>query len=99
MVELNHGRWIARCPDCPSAMRVANVWNGSGGRLVKPDRMTSFLCGGCGNVLRKGRSLPLVWPRTWQAIEMAVAGRLPANRNWLPGESLSDLKRQNAEML
>jgi hypothetical protein len=77
------GMWKARCPrpGCTSAMM-----------LVPGQSMYACLgAHGC------GIEAPLIWPADPQAIEAILAMRpLPANQNWLPGETLEDLIAENA---
>ena len=80
--EVNHGRWIARCPRpyCTNAMQV--------------DRgQATFGCvalDGCGWIGE------LVWPADPDAIEALLAMRpVPGTRNWLPGETLAQLLAEN----
>lgn len=77
----NWGRWVASCGLCPSAEQL---------RPHTP----YFECRECGAVTE------IIWPP-----EAMVAGveRLlmmrpdPSTRNWIPGEALHDLMRENAE--
>lgn len=85
LVQLNHGRWVAMCPDCNSAQYASQT----------DPRM---LCVECGNVKLKGKWRPLAWPSNRAAIETAVQGRPPINQNWLPGEKVGDLTRITREM-
>lgn len=80
----NHGRWMAQCPFCKSA-QVA----------FEADRR--FLCAECGNGESGGKALPVVWPddRARLRIEAALAPRPRDNRNWVPGETASQLEAEN----
>jgi hypothetical protein len=84
-VRVNHGRWVVDCPVCLSAQLASSTEQ-------------RFLCAECGNISNAGgKWLPLVWPPDAVAIEAALAIRPTENRNWLPGESVSDLRRENNE--
>jgi hypothetical protein len=84
IVRANHGRWIVDCPFC------------LGAQLASPtDRR--FLCADCGNVNISGKWLRVVWPANPEAIEAVLLARPLENRNWDSGESIADLRRENAE--
>jgi hypothetical protein len=83
--EVNHGRWIVRCPAC------------AGAENADPEEPW-FYCLSCCNVAFDGRWLPIQWPPERTAIEVELLKRpLAENRNWLPGESVADLRRENRE--
>lgn len=84
--EVNHGRWIVRCPFCPGA-EMAD--------LNDP----RFFCLSCYNVPIGGKWLPVQFPANRAALEAELLKR-PASesRNWLPHESVADLRRENAEV-
>jgi hypothetical protein len=81
--EVNWGRWLARCPRpwCTNALCVTR------GQLL-------FRCEGldaCGMVA------DLTWPADPDAVEALLAHRpVSRTRNWLPGETLTDLVAENA---
>lgn len=79
----NYGRWVVDCPYpfCDNAMQV-DCWQGR------------FECLGPDSC---GYTCPVAWPNDPEAIETLLAMR-PARktRNWLPGESLEDLLKENA---
>ena len=84
-VEVNHGRWLTRCPWCNSANLASRA-----------DRR--FLCCECGNVGVGGQWVRVVWPDppTVQQIERVLLARPdPHTRNWLPGETVADLVAEN----
>lgn len=84
-VYVNHGRWIAECPDCHGAQVASRV-----------DRR--FMCHCCGNVLIQQRWRRVIWPARPEEIEEALAERpVSATRNWRPGESIADLARENLD--
>lgn len=80
--EVNHGRWLARCPRCPGA------------ELVQPDDPVMW-CLSCGAGPYRVR-----FPRERRQIEALLLLRpRPEARNWRPGESLDDLRRENEEAM
>jgi hypothetical protein len=83
---VNHGRLLADCPDCGGA---EFVWH-EGPHLI--------LCASCFNGAVGGKWRRVALPDDYAAIAAALLARpLPLNRNWTPGESLADLRRENAE--
>lgn len=83
---VNHGRWLAECPSA-----------GCGGAVITDSSDPLFLCYQCGrgwyNVIFPPQkttieALLLVRPRI---------GNHPSTRNWIPGETVADLVRQNQE--
>jgi len=90
--RINHGRWIADCAGCNSALVVD---------LGQP----VFMCVECGNAANDRKWLKVTVPRNRKAIETELLkrpmnGRNPAeavNRNWEPGETVTMLKQENTE--
>lgn len=84
-VELygNEDRWIAECPTCHGAQIACRTDH-------------RFMCNECANVAIGGMWRPVVWPQNARAIEAILDQRPRVNRNWLPGESLEDLRAENA---
>lgn len=82
----NWGRWVARCPRCPGAEHFGNEQGHAGGLFG--DR---FVCSTC--TLACG----VDWPPNVDAIARLLALRPEPNRNWLPGETIHDLLRENME--
>lgn len=81
-VAANHGRWVVQCP-C------------GGAQLAHPDDRR-FLCCDCGNVDNAGRYRPVVWPKAWQQIGQLLDARADRTlRNWRPGETVAELRREN----
>jgi hypothetical protein len=85
--EVNHGRWVARCPFCPSA------------QVVTPAD-PRFLCAGadgCANAPAEGAFVRVVFPAPAElaAIEALLAVRPAEARNWTRAESVDDLKKEN----
>jgi hypothetical protein len=81
-VYLNHGRWVVNCPDC------------NGAQLACFDDKR-FMCNECANVAVGNLWRVIVWPEDRRAVEEAVAARPVLNQNWVAGESIADLLRQN----
>lgn len=86
---VNHGRWMAHC--------------GCGGAVVVSSKVPLFWCPDCGNQANKGKWLRVIFPAEKEEIEKELLKR-PAddgfrarNRNWLPGESVADLAKENSE--
>jgi hypothetical protein len=90
--RINHGRWIADCSGCNSA-------------LVVDLGQLAFMCVECGNSNNGGKWLKIILPKNRKAIETELLkrpcnGRNPAeavNRNWEPGETLATLKQENTD--
>ena len=87
---VNQGRWIAECP-----------W-GCGSALVASRNDARFMCTACWNADAGGLWLPVVYPAQKAAVERELLKR-PARdgfaapvRNWYPGETVDDLRRENA---
>lgn len=80
---VNHGRWLAECPDC------------HGAQVTSPDDRR-FMCHCCGNEEVGGRWRAVVWPAKARAIEQLLELRpKPENQNWRPGETVADLIHEN----
>lgn len=77
-VYINHGRWIAECPDCHGAQLACRTDH-------------RFLCNDCGNIAVEGLWRPVDWPANPGAIEEALDMRPLANQNWVPGQTVDDL--------
>ncbi len=84
--EINHGRWIVNCPE-PGCR---------GASLADPARPI-FMCPSCWNATHGHYWLQVEFPTEREAIEAELLARpLAANRNWVPGESVEQLRRDNA---
>ncbi len=85
--EVNHGRWVARCPFCTSA------------QVVTPAD-ARFLCAGadgCANGPVRGAFVPIVFPSAQEQIEAALLARPNREtRNWTARETVDDLIEENA---
>lgn len=81
----NHGRWIVECPDCNDA------------QFACPDDRR-FMCGNCANAVVGGFWRPVVWPKDRAKVEELLMARPdPTTRNWLPHETVAQLKAENKE--
>lgn len=78
----NHGRWIAECPDC------------RGAQLTAPED-PRFMCVECGNASVGGRWRPVIWPKDHAAIGALLDERPRHLANALPGETLSQIRKEN----
>lgn len=79
---VNHGRWIAECPDCKNAQLAC-----------KTDHR--FLCNECGNVAVDNLWRAVIWPANVEGIESMLESRPRVNQNWVPGEHGADLGTDN----
>lgn len=85
---VNHGRWLARCPDPGCRGGVEYVAYG-----------LPFWCCACANVGAGHRWRVVLWPEEREAIERILARRPhPHNRNWTPGETLGRLQTESIVM-
>ncbi len=83
--EINHGRWVGRCPFC------------NGAELVDLEQ-AFFYCLSCFNAMIDHRWLRIKLPRDRDAIEAVLLQRpLVETRNWHPGETVTALRAKNAE--
>ena len=86
IARVNDGRWIADCPWCSGAERVSF-------------EMPAFFCCGCRNAAVGCAVISVKLPtvRTREAVERHLVGnRPPGARHWVPGETVEDLRRQDA---
>jgi len=81
--RINHGRWIADCPDCAGAEYV-------------DESEPIFFCMSCGNLAVGGHFRRVKFPKDKAKIEGCLNGRPVANRNWAEGETVADLEAENA---
>lgn len=83
---VNWGRWVA---DCPTP--------GCNGALIVSHEDPRFYCPYCFNDPEAGRFLAVAFPAARAAIEAELLKRpLLEQRNWRPGETAADLRRQNS---
>ena len=92
-VYVNHGRWVVECPadDCRAAIDVSRPL-GSG--------WASCDCGDLSVCYHEripcDHMILLDWPADLEAIVRILDAREdPCTRNWLPGETVEDLKAEN----
>lgn len=80
--RIEHGRWLGDCP----------VDGCSGAELVDPE-WPFLVCYSCGD-----GPFGVTFPKDRVAIEAALLARPRAlTRNWIPGETAADLRRESAE--
>lgn len=81
--ELNHARWIVRCPMCPSATYCdgRHQW-----AIQWGDPLHCVEC---------GADAPVEYPKDRLEIEQMVAGRPVEKQNWTHGETLAHLHGEN----
>lgn len=83
----NHGRWLADCPD-PTCV---------GAELISFDNPVFFCCS-CRNRANGNRLLPVETPAPGvrRQLEAYMVSRpYPANRNWLPHQTVAELRDEN----
>lgn len=84
---VNHGKWIVMCPSCPSANRASRI-------------DPKFMCCECWNEQTGGAWLPVAFPADADQIEEVLMARPDRHtRNWLPGETVDSLARENEHFL
>ena len=82
--RVNHGRWIVDCPDPDCTCAV----------MVASDDLR-FVCPVCAYGI-----FTVALPAEAEDIGNVLVERpVPATRNWTPGESVGDLRRENKEHL
>ncbi len=83
---VNHGRWVADCPFCSGAEEMATL-------------PMSFFCHACQMAAVQGQAIPALFPAPAEAesIERVLAIRPVPNRNWVPGETVDQLRAENLE--
>lgn len=90
--EVNHGRWICRCPTCAGA-------------LIVTAQVPYFLCTDCANISNGGKWYRVRFPAATQKTNIekilmarpAAHWRLAGTRNWLSSQTLAELRRENLE--
>ena len=80
---INHSRWLADCSE-----------DGCKGTEFVDSDWPRFVCIGCGSGV-----WPVSFPKNRLAIEATLLLRPKENRNWTPGESVADLRIENAGRL
>lgn len=82
--RVNHGRWIVDCPDRDCTAAVM--------ASIEDPR---FVCPVCAYGI-----FTVTFPNNADAVEKVLLERpVPATQNWLPGESVGDLRKENKERL
>lgn len=90
MAQVNHGRWVIPCPACNAAQMCSRQY-------------PYYLCDNCGSPDNNGQWRHVVYPDERDEIEAVLLDRvalhpeLAPTRNWTPGETVDDLRRENAE--
>lgn len=79
---INHGRWIAMC-EC------------GGAEIVWAEGL--FMCQSCWNSAHKHNFRTVEFPVKRAEIEAILERRPLLNRNWLLGEAISQLEKENKE--
>lgn len=84
--RVRQGRWVVLCPDtnCNSA-------------VVADPATPLFMCVECGNTSIGGKWYGVKFPKNCRALEAILIPRPLKNRNWEPGESAAQLRRENME--
>lgn len=81
--EINHGKWIVKCPFCAGA-EMADMND------------PRFFCLSCYNQ-ESSDWLQVTFPKDRQKIEVELLKREQKNQHWLPGETLTKLRKENKE--
>lgn len=81
-VVVNNGRWLVQCPDCPGAQLAAS-------------EDPRFMCVECANVGVGGLWRPVNWPKAHAEISALLEVRTRDIQNWLPGETVMQLREEN----
>jgi hypothetical protein len=80
---VNHGRWLVRCPWCPSAQNASRADH-------------RFFCIACGNAAVSGQWVPVIWPAEHREIEELLMARPhKQHQNWEPHETAAGLRDEN----
>lgn len=80
---INHGRWVVIC-ECGDA------------QLASADD-PRFFCVSCLNERQGGKWRPVTWPEQRSDIEQVLRERFTEHANWLPGETVEQLRAENVE--
>ena len=85
LAEINHGRWLVRCPFC------------SGAEEAEPGEPI-FYCQSCGNADNDGHVMSVKFPENRTEIEAVLLMRPDiGTRNWTATETWADLAKENQE--
>ena len=79
---VDHGRWIAKCQNCNGAENVS-----------EDDPV--MMCFSCGNEHLSGRLAVVQFPEDRKEAEELLMARPKPMRNWLPHETVDDLRNEN----
>ncbi len=82
---VNHSNWLVRCPN-PDCSEVTMV-----------DQGELYWCPNCGSADNDFAPRTVIFPSHIKTITTLLAKRPRQNRNWEPGETLAQLKRENKE--
>mgnify|MGYP001590690436 FL=1 len=82
VVKANHGRWLVYCP-CSGA---EYAWEEG-----------FYICLSCFNAHLKQHIGKSSFPENRREIETIISQRPLPNRNWVPGETIAQLVRENLE--
>lgn len=78
------GTWVAGCPTCKTIVQATSPQD------------TRFFCIVCLNAQFGNKWLAVYWPDDYKSIEEPLLLRPnPANRNWLPNETIEELWMEN----
>lgn len=81
--EVNHNRWIVKCPTCDGAMLASK-------------NEPIFWCVNCENRANEGLPMAVRFPPNISVIEWVLMKRPdPKTRNWVTTETVADLIRDN----
>ncbi len=110
--EVNHGRWVAECPECHWAIKVKDFgrapeferfgcahcgqWLPSSA-MITLDQLAGQLRADASYVAIRNFGLPIEYPAQLDAIETALRKRKLSNRNWAVGETIEFLEAENKE--
>lgn len=109
---LNWGRWLIDCPTCKTALLArehticlvcfphieAKALRDVGGGLLRPVDDVELIEQAREQARKAGAVLEPVYPAERNAIEAILRVRPDrSNFNWLPGETLDDLRLQNIQ--
>ncbi len=95
MMFMNDGRWVAFCdtPDCDSAERLwpdGEIQTPGGDHKYGITLQGVLHCGNC------GLTTQVEFSDDMKEIEAVTTRRpVPQTRNWRPGETVAELKRDN----
>lgn len=82
--QISNSSWIVKCPYCANAI------------IHEPG--APFYCSNCLMEANDGFALTVEYPENRAEIEAVLLKRpVPANRNWVPKETLADLEKENAD--